>query len=270
MNKVLSFLLLIAVLGSCSQYQKALKSEDIGFKNKIANEKYEKKKYKKAIRLYEQIAPAYKGKPQAERLFYFYSKSLYETKQYYLAGYQFESFAASYPKSEKREEAAFLGAECFYNLSPVYSLDQTDTDKALSKLQKFIDTYPNSEYLPKANEYVKELTTKLEKKAFQVAKQYHDIADYRLEYSTAIKALDNFILDYPGTPFKEEALYYKFDSAYKLALNSIPSKKEERLNTAKAYYSSLLKFKPDTEFKAKADESLAQIEKELQQFTNNN
>jgi outer membrane protein assembly factor BamD len=34
----------------------------------------------------------------------------------------------------------------------VYSLDQTDTYKAIDKLQAFIDTYPNSEYLPEANE----------------------------------------------------------------------------------------------------------------------
>lgn len=258
---------MVVFFASCSEYQKALKSEDVAFKAKVAEQKYEKEKYKKAIRLYEQLAPAYKGKPNAERIFYFYAKSQYAVESYYLAGYQFESFVASYPKSDKREEAAFLGAECYYRLSPRYSLDQVDTDKALSKLQKFIDTYPDSEYLPKANQYVKELTDKLEEKAFNIAKQYHDIADYRLEYATAIKALDNFILDYPGTKYKEEAMFYKFDSAYKLAINSIPSKKEERLNTAKTYYNSLLKFKADTEFKEQADEKLASIDKELQQFS---
>ncbi|MFD2891448.1 outer membrane protein assembly factor BamD [Flavobacterium chuncheonense] len=267
MGKVLSFLLIVLFFASCSEYQKALKSEDVAVKAKVANEMYENGKYSKALRLYEQLAPAYKGKPQAERIFYFYSKSYYLTKQYYLAAYQFENFAASYPKSEKREEASFLAAECYYRLSPRFSLDQVDTDKALTKLQKFIDLYPNSEYLPKANEYVKELTDKLEEKAFKIAKQYHDIADYRFEYATAIKALDNFILDYPGTKYKEEAMYYKFDSAYKLAMNSIPSKKEERLNVAKTYYNSLMKFKADSAFKDKADDKLAMIDKELQQYS---
>ena len=155
MNKFICFLLVVLSLSSCSEYQKALKSEDLAVKNKVAIELYENGKYTKAIRLFEQIVPAYRGKPQAERMFYMFSKSYYNTKQYYLAGYQFESFSSNYPKSEKREEAAFLGAECFYRLSPVYSLDQTDTEKALAKLQKFIDTYPDSEYLPKANVYVK-------------------------------------------------------------------------------------------------------------------
>jgi outer membrane protein assembly factor BamD len=31
-------------------------------------------------------------------------------------------------------------------LSPNYSLDQTDTFKAMDKLQTFIDSYPNSSY----------------------------------------------------------------------------------------------------------------------------
>lgn len=266
MKKIISILTLAVVLTSCSEYQKALKSEDIALKTKVAEEKYNNQKYKKALRLYEQVAPVMKGKPNAERIFYFYAKSYYETEQYYLAGYQFESFVAGYPKSEKREEATFLGAECFYNLSPVYSLDQVDTEKALSKLQKFIDTYPNSEYLPKANEYVKELSEKLEKKNFEVAKQYNTISDYK----ASIKAFENFLIDFPGTKYKEQALYYRFDSAYQLAINSIPSKKEERLNYAKTLYGNLVKFKGDSEFKETADEMLATINKELQQYTNIN
>ena len=151
MKKFLALFAVIVFLSSCSEYQKALKSEDIAVKFVSATKMYEAKKYNKAIRLFEQIAPAYKGKPSAERMFYFYSMALYKSNQYYLAGYQLENFVATYPKSEKREEASFLASECFYKLSPVYSLDQTDTDKALEKVQKFIDTYPNSEYMTKAN-----------------------------------------------------------------------------------------------------------------------
>ena len=32
-------------------------------------------------------------------------QSYFKTKQYYLAGYQFESFVSSFPKSEKAQEA---------------------------------------------------------------------------------------------------------------------------------------------------------------------
>ncbi|MCK6608830.1 MAG: outer membrane protein assembly factor BamD [Flavobacterium sp.] len=263
MNRIVSFLFIAIFLVSCSEYQKALKSDDVAIKNEAANKKYEAGKYLKAIRLYEQIAPAYKGKPNAERMFYFYSMSLYKSEQYYLAGYQLENFVATYPKSEKREECAFYAAECFYRLSPVYSLDQTDTEKALDKMQRFIDIYPESQFLPQANVYVKELREKLEKKAFEIAKQYNTISDFK----GALKAFENFLADYPGTPYKEQALYYRFDSAYKLAINSVESKKQERLVYAKNTYTNLIKHNGQTEYKEEADKMLAELEQELQKYT---
>ncbi|MGK4567692.1 outer membrane protein assembly factor BamD [Flavobacterium sp. 3HN19-14] len=263
MKRIFALLLVVVALSACSPYQRALKSEDVGLKFDVATKMYEKGKYTKAIRLFEQIAPAYRGKPQAEKMFYMYSKSFYNTKQYYSAGFQFESFASSYPKSEKMEEASFLGAKSYSYLSPRYSLDQVDTYKAIDKLQSFIDNYPNSQYMGEANELAKKLREKLEKKAFEIAKQYNTIMDY----PSALVAFDNFIADFPGTPYKEDALYLRFDSAYKLAINSIQARMAERLTLAKTAYNNLIKFKADTKYKAEADEMLAKIETDLKQYS---
>ena len=154
MKKIVSFLVIILLLASCNEYQKALKSEDPAVKLEMATKMYEAKKYNKAIRIFEQIASVYRGKPESENLYFMFSQSYFKTKQYYLAGYQFESFVSSFPKSEKAQEASFLGAKSYSMLSPVYSLDQTDTTKAIEKLQAFIDTYPNSVYLAEANTIV--------------------------------------------------------------------------------------------------------------------
>jgi len=263
MKKFISILLILIVFTSCSEFQRALKSEDIGVKFDVATRQYEKGKYSKAIRLFEQIAPSYRGKPQAEKMFYMYAQSFYKTKQYYSAGYQFESFVSSYPKSEKKEESAYLAAISFSKLSPRYSLDQIDTYKAIDKLQAFINEYPDSQYLSEANVIVKDLREKLEKKSYEIAQQYNKIGDHK----AALVVLDNFIIDFPGTPYKEKALYYKFDSAYQLAVNSIESKKVERLNIAKTAYINLIKFNANTEFKSKADDMLAKIETDLKQFS---
>ena len=262
-KKIVSLILLVVFFSSCNEYQKALKSEDVAVKFEMATKLYDAGKYSKAIRIFEQIAPAYRGKPQAEKLFYMFSQSYYKTKQYTLAGYQFESFVSGYPKSEKLEEAAYLGAKSYSMLSPLYSLDQADTTKALDKLQAFIDNYPNSQYLAEANAAVKVLSKKIEQKVYENAKGYNTISDYK----SAIVALENFVADYPGTPYKEDALYYKLDSAYKLAINSVPAKMEERLNVAKAAQINLIKFKADTKYKQEATEMLARIDKDLQKFT---
>jgi outer membrane protein assembly factor BamD len=263
MKKIVSLLFVVALFCSCNEYQKAIKSDDVAVKFASATTLYEAGKYSKAIRLFEQIAPSYRGKPQAEKLFYMFAQSYYKTRQFTLSGYQFESFVSGYPKSEKIQEASYLGAKSYSMLSPEYSLDQTDTHKAIDKLQIFIDKYPNSEYLKEANESVKVLREKLEKKVYENAKGYNTISDYK----SALVAFDNFIADYPGTPFKEDALYYKLDSAYKLAINSIPSKIEERLIVAKTAHSSLMKFNANTQYKEKANQMLVRIENDLQKIT---
>jgi outer membrane protein assembly factor BamD len=169
-----------------------------------------------------------------------------------------------YPKSEKVEESAYLGAFSYSKLSPVYSLDQVDTYKALDKLQNFIDIYPNSTYLPEANQTIKTLREKLEKKAFETAKQYNTIRDYK----AAQIAFNNFILDYPGTIYKEDAMFYSLDSAYKLAINSYPSKMKERLLLAKESYTRFNKtFGNSSKYKQPADEMAAKIDIDLQQFS---
>ena len=262
MKKIVLLLVVLVFLASCSEYQKALKSEDPAVKLEMATKMYEAKKYNKAIRVFEQIASVYRGKPESENLYFMFSQSYFKSEQYYLAGYQFESFVSSFPKSDKAQEASFLGAKSYSMLSPVYSLDQTDTTKAIEKLQAFIDSYPNSIYLAEANVIMKNLNEKLERKVFENAKGYNTISDYK----AALVALDNFIADFPGTPFKEEALFYKYDSAYQLGINSVPAKMEERLNVAKVAYANLIKFKADTKYKKQADEMYARIEKDLQKF----
>lgn len=267
MVRIFYTLIVALLLASCSPFQQALKSDDTKLKYDVAEKMYEKEKYAKAIRLFEQIAPSYRGKPQAEKMFYMYSMALYKSKQYYTAGYQFESFTSSYPRSSKAEEAAFLSAKSYYFLSPRYSLDQVDTYKALEKLQAFIDRYPNSEYMPEANQLVMELSRKLEKKAYETAKQYFDTAEYFGDYNAAFKTLDNFMIDFPGTELKEDALYLKFEASCKLALNSVESKMKERLSRAKENYGDLIKYRPDTKYKADADKLLETINTELEKIS---
>lgn len=254
--------LLFLVLTSCSEYQKAVKSKDNDTKFKVGTQYYEKGKYAKTILLFESMGGAYRSHPDGEKMYYMFGDSYYKKKQYLLAAYQYETFVASFPKSEKLEECAYLSAKCYTFLSAKYSLDQKQTIKAIDKLQNFINDYPKSVHLEEANRVMKELTTKLEKKAFEIAKQYNTTSNHK----AAIKALDIFMSENPGSVFREESLFLKLDSGYKLAINSIEEKKLERLNNAKGYYNSLVKFNKETTYKEQADKMLAEIEIEIKQF----
>ena len=270
MRKLLSFLVLIVVLSSCSEYQKVLKNTDVKAKYDLAQKFYDEEDYKRANRLFEQIAPKYVGKPQGERVMFFFANTYFQRKDYNMSGYQFERFIKSYPKSEKVAEAAFLGAKSYFKLSPAYSLDQTDTDKALVKLQSFINTFPDSEYFAEANKMAKELTTKKERKAFEIGKQFNKLGHFDYTFLTpAIAAFDNFISDYPGSIYREEALFLKFESATEFGLNSFSRFKSERMDDAKTAYKALKKQFPETKFADDAAKLLEKIEKDLSKnFTN--
>ena len=247
---------------SCSDYQKLLNSDDVPEKYKQAEVFYNNGEYRKANRLLEQILPTYRGKPQAQRIIFFFADSYFQTRSYNLAAYQYESFVKSYPKSERVQEATFKAAKSYYHQSPSYSLDQEDTYKAIEKLQIFINLYPNSQYNPEANQMISELQEKLEKKDFEIAKQYFTIRDYR----AAIKANDNFIANFPGTKFREEALYTKFLSFYEIAINSVFSKKEERLKELREQYNLILRYYPETLFLVDLDNKMKRVNSELEEF----
>ena len=155
-----------------------------------------------------------------------------------------------------------MGAKSYYLLSPRYSLDQTDTDKALAKLQTFINSYPDSEYQKEANAMAQELTTKKEKKAFEIGKQFVKLGKYYvLDYNiSAIAALDNFISDHPGSVYREEAYFLRFSAATTLAVNSTFSKRKERLEEALAAYNDLLRMFPETQFSKEAEKLNEQLQ----------
>jgi len=263
MKNIFYILVLFIGLTACNDYQKALKTEDIATKFKMGEQLYNEGKFSRANKLFVQIVPSYRGKPQAEKLMYLYADTFYKMKDHYVAGYQYERFATSYPKSEKVEEASFKSAESYYHLSRVFSKDQTETHDALGKLQTFINVYPNSQYLEQANALVKSLQTKLEEKAFSTAKQYNTIGDYQ----ASISSIDNFIIDFPGSAFREEALYYRYNSAYLLGTKSVERKRKKRLEVAKDYYNSFKKAYPNSKFLKESEAYSKDIDKQLEQYS---
>jgi len=261
MKHIVYILLLTLCLQSCSEFSKVMKNPDIGEKFRYGTELFEQGKYSKANRLFTQIVPNYRGKPQAEKLMYMHAMCFYymgeKTKaDYFSAAYQLERFKDSYPKSEKAEEAFFLSAKSSYFLSPIYSKDQADTIEAIEKLQLFVNRYPNSQYLDEANQLIKELDFKLEKKAYEIAKQYNTITMYQ----AAIKSFNIFLLDFPGATLREDALFWRFDSEYNLARLSVESRKEERIGLTLDYFNDLIRAYPETKY---LDQAQAMIE-ELQ------
>ena len=255
MKKLLYSISILIFISSCSEYQKALNSDEVSVKFNLGTELYDAEKYSKASRLFAQILPQYRGKPQAQKLTYMQAMCFYNTKDYNSSSYQMERFVNSYPDSEKVEEMAFLGAKSYYLMSPIFSKDSEDTKIAIDKLQEFINAFPESEFNDDANKLIFELDYRLELKEFNIALQYNVLTDYQ----AAIKSFENFLIDFPGSDLREKALYYRFDSAYKLAINSVVWRQKERIENAVSYFNSFKNTYNDSEFLDEMESKISEL-----------
>ena len=255
MKKLLYSISILILISSCSEYQKALNSDEVSVKFNLGTELYDAEKYSKASRLFAQILPQYRGKPQAQKLTYMQAMCFYNTKDYNSSSYQMERFVNSYPDSEKVEEMAFLGAKSYYLMSPIFSKDSEDTKIAIDKMQEFINAFPESEFNDDANKLIFELDYRLELKEFNIALQYNVLTDYQ----AAIKSFENFLIDFPGSDLREKALYYRFDSAYKLAINSVVWRQKERIENAVSYFNSFKNTYNDSEFLDEMESKISEL-----------
>lgn len=268
MKQIGFWVVLCIAFTSCSDYQKVLKNEEVKPKYDMAEKFYEEGDFKRANRLLEQIAPKYIGKPQGERVMFFLADSYFKLEDYNTAGYQFERFLKSYPKSEKGTEAAFLGAKSYYELSPKHSLDQTDTDKAMLKLQNFINAYSESEFFAESNAMAQELGTKKERKAFEILKQYNKLGEFNYDMlKSAVAASENFVSDFPGSVYREEALFIKADALTYLAVNSFEQLQKERLESAKEAIQAFKKQYATSNFDKDINALMESVENGLARYT---
>ena len=222
---------------------------------------YEKEDYYKAGVLFEDLLPILRGSKEAEKASYYYAYSQYHQGQYISSSHYFETFYQTYNRSEFAQEAMFMHAYSLYLESPAPMLDQSSTFQAVQAMQVFINRYPTSEFRKQASEIIDELQRKLERKAFENAKQYHKLNRYK----AALVAFQIFQKEFPDSGLMEEVDYLMIDSQYRLAVGSIYSKKRERYLEAIEIYQEFVDDYPESEFLKQAEDlykdSLNQIDK---------
>lgn len=263
MKKILFVLLSIFLFSGCQSLQdKAMKSADKDFILKVANEKFEKKKWRDAITLYERLSNLVAGTDDAPNVVYNSAYANYYDKNYKLAGHQFKNFSVTFPQDSRVEEAAYMSALCYYQGSMDYNLDQTSTNSAINELQNFINTYPNSERSKNINELIDELSYKLEFKAYENARQYYKMADYR----AASVALENVLEDFPSTKLRPKIYDFILKSKYELAVNSVYDLKKDRIESALAFTKQVEREVPNSENAKTAADLQAKLLKEKENF----
>lgn len=259
---VLLFALVLAV-SSCTEYSKALKETDPVKKLANAKRYYEDGECFKALPMLEELIGLTRGTQQSEEVYYYFAKTHYCLKDYYMGNYYFKSYAKSFSSSPKAEECLFMAALCSYRLSPSYTLDQTDSKTAVDELQYFLDQYPASALRDSANHMIQDLNFKLEKKDFEVAELYVQT----LKYKAAVSSLQEFMKKYPQSNYREQAMKLIIQSKFLLAEGSIDTKKLERYRETMESYITFVSAFPKSSFLDGAEEYYLKSEKMVTKLT---
>jgi outer membrane protein assembly factor BamD len=261
--------LLAVIFTSCGDYNKILKSSDYEFKYKKAVEYYEDGEYVKAGTLFSELVNIYRGTTRADKVYYYYAKSMIGQKDYLMAGHYFKTLLDEFPASDYAEEAQFMTGYCAYLLSPKARLDQSVTHQAIDALQLYLNLYPFSDRVTEANRLIDELRNKLVYKSYLNAKLYYDLDNYK----ASVVALTNSLKDYPDSRYREELMYMLLKSKYLLAMGSVKEKQEQRLSNALDEYFSFVDEYPDSKYKKEVEkfhETTAKMLNYKEEETNTN
>lgn len=224
---------ILLILTSCSRdFDKLLKSDDYGLKLEKAYEYFEAEDYYKSQTLFEQARPFYRGTKELEKIYFHYAYTQYYQEKFILSAYYFKDFYKNYPNSEYSEESQYMSAYSNYEMSPNHRLEQSTTSQAIDGFQLFVNSYPNSDRVERCNILIDELRAKLEKKAIATADLYFKLR----EYQAATQSYQNVLQDYPDTRAAAQVRIQILRASFELAVNSVDSKKEERLEDAIGAY----------------------------------
>jgi outer membrane protein assembly factor BamD len=243
LKSTLLVLIVLSIVG-CSGYEKVLKSNDYRKKYSEAMRYYKKGDYTRSSSLFDQIASVFRGTVQADTVYFYQAMSYFKQSDYILSGHYFRTLAKTYGASPFVEESEYMGAYCYYLTSPRPELDQTNTIDALQAIQLFLIKYPNSNRAEECKGYVDELRNKLVEKSYLSAKLYFDLEDYK----ASLVALNNSLLQYPESKYREEIMFMLVKSSYLLAKGSVVTKQKERYQDSVDEYYSFAAEYPDSKY----------------------
>ena len=249
-----------AVLSSCkSQYEMLLNSNDADLKYEAAFNYYNEGKYSKAGSLFESLSVLTNGTQRDDTVRFYWGLSNFKFKDYYTAETNFANFLDTYPRSPFASEARYLRLDCLYRSTLRWELDQTPTYKAMTEISEYMIEFPKTPHMQTCRDMLQELNDRLDKKAYEAAKLYYKMENYK---SSRI-AFRNVLKDDADNIYREDILYYIAMSSYKYANMSVPEKQKERYLTFVDDYLNFIGEIPQSRYRKELDNVYRRAQKAL-------
>ncbi len=249
-------LLVLSGVAACrSEYDQILESNDVDLKYAAAFDYFNAGKYSRSAQLFESLSLLTNGLERHDTVLYYLGLSNYSYKDYYTAETNFDQYLNYYPQGAFAEMADFLRIDCLYRSTLRYELDQTPTYTAITAMGEYLQEHPVGANADILRHRMEELGERLDRKAFESARLYYKMEDYK----AARVAFKNVLKDDADNVYREEILYYSAMSSYKFADNSVPSKRKERFLVFQDDYLNFIGEYPESEHRKELDGLYAKV-----------
>ena len=204
MKNILILILLSLVLWGCGE---SVNTVNMSPQDRLAYavKLYNDEDYELAVNEFSSIVLQFPGNAIVDSAQYYTGMTRFKRKEYILGAYEFSKLIKNMPASKLIGESQYMLAECYYKLSPDYTLDQKYTRSAIKEYQAYIDFFPTSDKVPDAEFKIKELNEKLAHKEYNAAYIYSKLEYYR----ASLKYYDNVVEIYHDTKYAPLAMYDK-------------------------------------------------------------
>lgn len=238
------------IIVSCTSKNQIRPGDSLEVAYEKALRLYERGRYTDATRAFETVLSIGRGTEIAEQSQYLLAESYFKNRDYLVAASEYRRFYTNYPRSEKRIDAEYNEALCYYELSPRYKLDQTDTFRAIELMQLFIGRYPGTDRAEDAAEMIDSMRDKLAQKEYSAAELYMRINSFE-----AAAVYYNLTIDaYPETTWAEKALAKQILAYINYADISVPARQAERYQLAIDSYQKYVQLFPNGENRSLVEE----------------
>lgn len=262
LQKLSCLLIFIMILASCRSQSLIRPGDSLEVAYEKAYSLYEEERWRDAIDAFETVLSIGRGTDIGQDAQFYLAESYYNSNQFLLAASEYERYSSSHPSSSRREQADFRAALSYYQMSPRYKVDQTNSRQAIERFRLFLARYPNSDRAEEASDIIEELRDKLAQKTYESGHFYMRTGSFR-----AAAIYFDLVLDrYPETVWAERALADQIDAYLQYADNSIPSRKEERYRMAMDSYETYLQLFPRGENRSRAEELYDDVQDALDQY----
>ena len=162
---------------------------------------FESKKYTRSLDEFNSIILNDRGSELGVEARFYQAESNFELEQYNEAISSYEKFMHYSSDLVKIEYVKFKICKSYFNLASTYSRDQVNNEFAFTKLQYFIDEFPNSNFIDETEEMLHILRERKAQKVYETGRLYLKLK----EYDSAIIYFNDVVENYYDTKFSDQA-----------------------------------------------------------------